>query len=439
MGTPLCFGLFFYLHQVNGVNIEGMRHAEVVAFIKKGGDETWLLVVDPDTDEHFKKRRVVPTVGHVKGQTTRTRRHVWTLHVLKQSFAHLRFFVTLWTVSWKCMVCLCRLWWSVHIQRISQPSDQRQLHVTVHQIHALRPQQPGQQHSGEHGRLSSTLRGYSPTRVFISDHGASQAGRRRGRPAIGPLCWDWPESERYGSRGKEEDPCQREEEGSTDGLDEEIRALQQFLRRSPRQRTEIRALCSSRCQRTPNRTWQIVTTEYCTVDLTSYGTLDGSFSEMECRHVLLKEGARRNNFSSFLLYSHYHFLPTARDLIQNLFKVIFILKINKQLFKKCKIKKTVSREHGLQYKTVTWRQFRAPRSLWKGRLLPARKDVWEPLRETNNDPFNPCLYLCIHTKIITRFWHCIVCFVEIWQNVARHKSSSFIFNIIWCFIYKTLV
>ncbi|XP_035036627.1 Na(+)/H(+) exchange regulatory cofactor NHE-RF2 isoform X2 [Hippoglossus stenolepis] len=52
--------------KVNGVNIEGMRHAEVVAFIKKGGDETWLLVVDPDTDDHFKRRGVIPTVAHVK-------------------------------------------------------------------------------------------------------------------------------------------------------------------------------------------------------------------------------------------------------------------------------------------------------------------------------------------------------------------------------------
>uniref|UniRef100_A0A3Q3E6W3 NHERF family PDZ scaffold protein 2 n=1 Tax=Labrus bergylta TaxID=56723 RepID=A0A3Q3E6W3_9LABR len=52
------------LVEVNGVNIEGMRHAEVVAFIKKGGDETWLLVVDPDTDDHFKRRGVVPSVNY---------------------------------------------------------------------------------------------------------------------------------------------------------------------------------------------------------------------------------------------------------------------------------------------------------------------------------------------------------------------------------------
>ncbi|XP_051996141.1 Na(+)/H(+) exchange regulatory cofactor NHE-RF2 isoform X2 [Xyrauchen texanus] len=52
--------------KVNGVNIESMRHAEVVAFIKKGGNETHLLVVDPDTDEHFKKMGITPTSIHVK-------------------------------------------------------------------------------------------------------------------------------------------------------------------------------------------------------------------------------------------------------------------------------------------------------------------------------------------------------------------------------------
>lgn len=55
------------LVEVNGVNIEGMRHAEVVSFIKRGGDETWLLVVDPETDQHFKRRETVPTVNHARG------------------------------------------------------------------------------------------------------------------------------------------------------------------------------------------------------------------------------------------------------------------------------------------------------------------------------------------------------------------------------------
>ncbi|XDV12485.1 hypothetical protein PO909_001152, partial [Leuciscus waleckii] len=54
------------LIEVNGVNIENMRHAEVVAFIKNGGNETRLLVVDPDTDEHFKKMGIIPTTIHVK-------------------------------------------------------------------------------------------------------------------------------------------------------------------------------------------------------------------------------------------------------------------------------------------------------------------------------------------------------------------------------------
>ncbi|TNN80599.1 Na(+)/H(+) exchange regulatory cofactor NHE-RF2 [Liparis tanakae] len=54
------------LIEVNGVSIEGMRHAEVVAFIKKGGDETWLLVVDPETDEQFKRRGIVPAVSHIR-------------------------------------------------------------------------------------------------------------------------------------------------------------------------------------------------------------------------------------------------------------------------------------------------------------------------------------------------------------------------------------
>ncbi|XP_066497605.1 Na(+)/H(+) exchange regulatory cofactor NHE-RF2 [Hoplias malabaricus] len=60
------------LIEVNGVNIENMRHAEVVAFIKRGGDETRLLVVDPDTDEHFKKLGITPNNSHVKGCETQS-------------------------------------------------------------------------------------------------------------------------------------------------------------------------------------------------------------------------------------------------------------------------------------------------------------------------------------------------------------------------------
>lgn len=53
-----------------------------------------------------------------------------------------------------------------------------------------------------------------------------------------PLRRDGPE--RHGGRRKNEDPCQREEEGSTDGLDKEVRAVQQLLRRSlARTRTRV--------------------------------------------------------------------------------------------------------------------------------------------------------------------------------------------------------
>lgn len=47
-----------------------MKHSDVVAFIKAGGDETWLLVVDPEADQHFKSRGVIPTSSHVRGRTT---------------------------------------------------------------------------------------------------------------------------------------------------------------------------------------------------------------------------------------------------------------------------------------------------------------------------------------------------------------------------------
>uniref|UniRef100_A0A667ZJQ1 Na(+)/H(+) exchange regulatory cofactor NHE-RF n=1 Tax=Myripristis murdjan TaxID=586833 RepID=A0A667ZJQ1_9TELE len=53
---------------VNGVNIEGLRHSEVVAIIREGGQETHLLVVDQETDELFRTLGIQPTSSHVKGQ-----------------------------------------------------------------------------------------------------------------------------------------------------------------------------------------------------------------------------------------------------------------------------------------------------------------------------------------------------------------------------------
>lgn len=53
--------------QVNGVSVEGSSHSEVVTAIKAGGEETCLLVVDPDTDHFFKSCRVAPSAGHLTG------------------------------------------------------------------------------------------------------------------------------------------------------------------------------------------------------------------------------------------------------------------------------------------------------------------------------------------------------------------------------------
>uniref|UniRef100_UPI003AAC63CD Na(+)/H(+) exchange regulatory cofactor NHE-RF2 n=1 Tax=Centroberyx gerrardi TaxID=166262 RepID=UPI003AAC63CD len=54
------------LVEVNGMNIDSLRHSEVVAFIRAGGEETRLLVVDQETDELFQKLGVTPTSSHVK-------------------------------------------------------------------------------------------------------------------------------------------------------------------------------------------------------------------------------------------------------------------------------------------------------------------------------------------------------------------------------------
>ncbi|MBN3308049.1 NHRF2 protein, partial [Amia calva] len=56
------------LIEVNGINIEGMKHSEVVAFIKASRSEAKLLVVDLETDEHFRMIGVTPTESHVKGK-----------------------------------------------------------------------------------------------------------------------------------------------------------------------------------------------------------------------------------------------------------------------------------------------------------------------------------------------------------------------------------
>ncbi|MBN3290712.1 NHRF2 protein, partial [Polypterus senegalus] len=56
------------LIEVNGINIEGMKHSEVVAFIKASGEEVRLLVVDAEADDYFRKLDVTPTESHVMAQ-----------------------------------------------------------------------------------------------------------------------------------------------------------------------------------------------------------------------------------------------------------------------------------------------------------------------------------------------------------------------------------
>ncbi|XP_020858135.1 Na(+)/H(+) exchange regulatory cofactor NHE-RF1 [Phascolarctos cinereus] len=53
--------------EVNGICMEGKQHGDVVTAIKSGGDETKLLVVDKETDEFFKKCKVIPSQEHLSG------------------------------------------------------------------------------------------------------------------------------------------------------------------------------------------------------------------------------------------------------------------------------------------------------------------------------------------------------------------------------------
>lgn len=56
--------------QVNGISVEEKTHSEVVAAIKAGGNETRMLVVDPETDAFFKRCGVTPTSDHLTGERT---------------------------------------------------------------------------------------------------------------------------------------------------------------------------------------------------------------------------------------------------------------------------------------------------------------------------------------------------------------------------------
>ncbi|XP_062244027.1 Na(+)/H(+) exchange regulatory cofactor NHE-RF2-like [Platichthys flesus] len=55
------------LVEVNGVNIEALRHSEVVALIRAGGEEVNLIMVDQETDRLFHRLGITPTTSKVKG------------------------------------------------------------------------------------------------------------------------------------------------------------------------------------------------------------------------------------------------------------------------------------------------------------------------------------------------------------------------------------
>lgn len=54
---------------MNGVDIQGLRHSEVVELIQAAGDEVRLLVVDPETDELYLSLELMATTSSQdKGQ-----------------------------------------------------------------------------------------------------------------------------------------------------------------------------------------------------------------------------------------------------------------------------------------------------------------------------------------------------------------------------------
>uniref|UniRef100_H3D988 NHERF family PDZ scaffold protein 2 n=1 Tax=Tetraodon nigroviridis TaxID=99883 RepID=H3D988_TETNG len=69
------------LVQVNGVDLEGLRHSEVVALIQAGGQEVRLLVVDQETDELFLTLGLPPTTSHDKGQLANPPRRYTEVYV----------------------------------------------------------------------------------------------------------------------------------------------------------------------------------------------------------------------------------------------------------------------------------------------------------------------------------------------------------------------
>lgn len=67
------------------MNIQGLRHSEVVALIRAGGEEVRLLVVDPETDELFLRLGLTPTSSPDKGHTSYTHKHAQLVPLKKKN------------------------------------------------------------------------------------------------------------------------------------------------------------------------------------------------------------------------------------------------------------------------------------------------------------------------------------------------------------------
>uniref|UniRef100_A0A8C2ZJ10 Na(+)/H(+) exchange regulatory cofactor NHE-RF n=1 Tax=Cyclopterus lumpus TaxID=8103 RepID=A0A8C2ZJ10_CYCLU len=75
------------LVEVNGVNIDGLRHSEAVALIRAQGEEVHILVVDQKTEELFHTLGITPTTRHLRYEHPGERNNVRnrTENVISQS------------------------------------------------------------------------------------------------------------------------------------------------------------------------------------------------------------------------------------------------------------------------------------------------------------------------------------------------------------------